>query len=90
MLKFTKEALDMVADKALERSIGARGLRSVLEEAMMEVMYETPDDPTIDEVTITAEAIEKKEKPKISRDPAKQLAMNAKQIKKPQRRPNVS
>jgi ATP-dependent Clp protease ATP-binding subunit ClpX len=90
MLRFTTEALDLVADKALERNIGARGLRSVLEETMMEIMFETPGDPTIDEVTITAEAVDKKSPPQVSRDPARQLALNAKQTKKPQRRPNVS
>ena len=56
-LEFTPEALDAAADKALERKIGARGLRAVLEEVMTPVMYDAPSDQSIAKVTITAEAI---------------------------------
>ena len=56
-LEFTPEALDAAADKALERKIGARGLRAVLEEVMTPVMYDAPSDQSIAKVTITGESI---------------------------------
>ncbi len=65
-LHFEKTALDAIADKALERNIGARGLRSVLEEAMTQIMYDVPSDPTIERVVITADVINKKATPVIT------------------------
>ncbi len=56
-LEFTEDALKAAADKAVERKIGARGLRAVLEEVMTPVMYEVPSDESIAKVTVTAEAI---------------------------------
>ena len=56
-LEFTPEALEAAADRAVERGIGARGLRAVLEEVMTRVMYQVPSDPTIVKVTITAPCI---------------------------------
>lgn len=56
-LSFTDEALDLIADAALERKTGARGLRSIIESSMLEVMYDTPSDSRIKEVIITAEVI---------------------------------
>ena len=56
-LKFQPQALEAAADRAIEREIGARGLRAVLEEAMTKVMYDVPSDPTISAVTITPECI---------------------------------
>ena len=52
-LEFQPEALEAAADKAIEREIGARGLRAVLEEVMIPVMYEVPSDPSIAKVVIT-------------------------------------
>lgn len=62
-LTFTPEALDMIAEKALERKSGARGLRAIIEQAMLEVMYETPGTANIKEVVITAEAISRQQHP---------------------------
>ncbi len=56
-LEFAPGALEAAADKALERKIGARGLRAVLEDVMTPVMYEVPSDQSIAKVTITADAI---------------------------------
>jgi len=56
-LEFQPEALSAAADKALERGIGARGLRAVLEEVMTHTMYEVPSDPTITKVIITPESV---------------------------------
>ncbi len=57
-LVFTDEAVKAVAAKALERNIGARGLRAVLENAMMDLMFRLPSDDTISSCTITPEVIE--------------------------------
>ncbi|MCM1148850.1 MAG: ATP-dependent Clp protease ATP-binding subunit ClpX [Butyricicoccus sp.] len=56
-LEFEKEALGAIADKAIAMEIGARGLRSVMESVMTEVMYDVPSDETITRVVITAESI---------------------------------
>ena len=53
-LQFEPGALEAAADKAIDRGIGARGLRAVLEEVMTQVMYDVPSDPTIVKVTVTA------------------------------------
>ena len=62
-LSFEPEAIEAIADKALERKTGARGLRSVLESIMMDVMYEIPSDDTIESCVITKEAVEGTSKP---------------------------
>lgn len=64
-LKFTKGALRAVAIRALERESGARGLRAILEEAMLDVMYEVPSKSGIKEVVVNEEAITKGESPLI-------------------------
>ena len=68
-LEFQPEALTAAADKAIERGIGARGLRAVLEEVMTKVMYDVPSDPTISKVTITAESVRDHEAPAVEHDP---------------------
>ena len=68
-LEFQPEALQAAADLALERGIGARGLRAVLEGSMNKLMYDIPSDPTIDEVTLTPESIRGEDSPIIHRDP---------------------
>ena len=70
-LEFQHEALEAAADKALERGIGARGLRAVLEATMTELMYEVPSDPTISKVVITADSVLKKGKPIVEHDNAR-------------------
>ena len=72
-LEIRDEALAAVAKKALDRKIGARGLRSVMESIMMKIMYEIPSDPTIKKVIITPECVEGGE-PTIIRDSAKPRA----------------
>ena len=56
-LKFTDEALRTVVDLTVKKGTGARGLRSVLEQAMMDVMYDTPSHDQVTEVLVTAEMI---------------------------------
>ena len=68
-LTFDTAALEAAADKAIERGIGARGLRAVLEEVMTQVMYDVPSDPTITKVTITAESVKDHAAPTVEHDP---------------------
>lgn len=56
-LEFTPEALRKIAKLALERRIGARGLRAIIEQTMLELMYEVPSDETIQKVVIGEEAV---------------------------------
>lgn len=75
-LVFEQEALEAAADKALERGIGARGLRAVLEATMTELMYEVPSDPTISKVVVTPDSVLKKGKPIVEHDNARLDAPN--------------
>lgn len=62
-LEFTKEALNEIVDKAIERNTGARGLRSIIEEIMRDIMYEIPSNPKIVKCTITKDVVANKAKP---------------------------
>jgi ATP-dependent Clp protease ATP-binding subunit ClpX len=64
-LEFTEDALAEVAHLAVERKTGARGLRSILESVMMDLMYEVPSDNTIGICTITKDVVDKKGAPEI-------------------------
>ncbi|ALS37626.1 ATP-dependent Clp protease ATP-binding subunit ClpX [Enterococcus rotai] len=64
-LEFDEEALRAIANKAIERNTGARGLRSIIEEIMMDVMFDVPSDDTIEKVIITEMAVEGTGKPAI-------------------------
>jgi ATP-dependent Clp protease ATP-binding subunit ClpX len=66
-LEFEPEALEAVADKAIEMKIGARGLRSVMENVMTNIMYTVPSDPSIGKVIITADSVNGLEQPKIEK-----------------------
>lgn len=66
-LVFDEDALGAIADKAIAMEIGARGLRSVVEGAMMDVMYRVPSDESISKVVITRDCIENGSKPQIFR-----------------------
>ena len=56
-LEFGEDALEAVADKAIERNIGARGLRAVMEGLLTPIMYDIPSDPSIEKVVITADYV---------------------------------
>lgn len=64
-LEFTEEAIDAIAELSFKRKTGARGLRSIMEDCMMDVMYEVPSEDNVQKCIITKEAVEKKEKPQI-------------------------
>ena len=57
-LLFDEDAIEAIADKAFERKTGARGLRSIMESVMMDVMYRIPSDDTIESCMITKQAVE--------------------------------
>lgn len=61
-LKFTDDACEAIAKEALKRKTGARGLRAILEDIMLDIMYEIPSRTDIEECVITADVITKKEK----------------------------
>lgn len=65
-LTFEKDAVERIADKTIERKIGARGLRSIIEGAMLDVMYEIPSDKTVRGCVMTKEAVDGTQKPKLS------------------------
>ena len=65
-LVFQPEALEAVADKAIERNIGARGLRAVMEGLLTDIMYDIPDRPDVERVTITAACVRGEEPPKLT------------------------
>jgi ATP-dependent Clp protease ATP-binding subunit ClpX len=73
-LKFTDDAVAAVAREAMKRGTGARGLRSVLEEVMLEVMYELPSLPGLKECIITRETIVSRERPILITEPKEQSA----------------
>jgi len=72
-LTFNKEAIHTVAKEAIKRKTGARGLRSIIENSMLDLMYEIPSDPDIKEVEINKDSILQKAEPKLTRNPASSI-----------------
>lgn len=64
-LEFEREALESIVDKAIERNTGARGLRSIIEDIMRDIMYDVPTNPKIEKCVITKETVEKKIPPEL-------------------------
>ena len=64
-LRFEEDALEQIAEEALKKETGARALRAILEEFMLDIMYEIPKDPNIGSVTITRAYLEKRGGPRI-------------------------
>ena len=82
-LEFTEGALEAVADKAIERNIGARGLRAVMEGILTEIMFEIPSDPTVEKVVVTPECVRGERGPDIVRGSEQREAEPAKWRKAP-------
>lgn len=70
-IEFEREALEAVADITLERKTGARGLRSVLENVLKNLMFTTPSDSTIEKIVITEGTVRNGDEPEITRNPNK-------------------
>lgn len=68
-LLFEKAALEAVAEKAIDRGIGARGLRAILEDVMVQVMYDVPSEQDIYEVIVTEDCVKQSAPPQVHRDP---------------------
>lgn len=64
-LEFEQEALETIVDKAIERKTGARGLRSIIEEIMRDIMFDIPSNPKIEKCIITKETVVSKQEPKL-------------------------
>ncbi|MEW6097072.1 MAG: ATP-dependent Clp protease ATP-binding subunit ClpX, partial [bacterium] len=62
-LKFTDDAIELIADIALKRETGARGLRAVIEDVMLNIMYEVPSKSNVKECVITKEVVSNKIEP---------------------------
>ena len=67
-LEFTDDALNAIADKAIERNIGARGLRAVMEGLLTKIMYEIPSDKTVVKAVVTKDCVEGKAEPELTHD----------------------
>ena len=65
-LRFSDASLKAIAHEAIERKLGARGLRAIMEKAMLQIMYDVPSNPDIDEVYINDEVIKRGAQPMIS------------------------
>ena len=90
-LEFTEDALTAVAKKTLERKTGARGLRSILEDILMPLMYQVPSDYTIEKVVITKETVEDGAAPQITYNrERKPVKIKITQPKRRDRRDSVS
>ena len=83
-LEFEQEALEAIVDKALERKTGARGLRSIIEEIMRDIMFDIPSNPRIEKCIVTKETVLEKKAPKLVINEKKELIKN--KTSKPQRK----
>lgn len=68
-LEFTPEALDAIAEKTIARKTGARGLRSIMEDTLKNLMFEVPSDYTIEKITVTKDSVETGAAPEIVHNP---------------------
>ena len=81
-LEFDKEALESIVDKAIERKTGARGLRSIIEEIMRDIMFDIPSNPKIEKCIVTKETVIGLAKPEIiineNKEPKRQVVKRRK------------
>ena len=70
-LEFTDDALEAIADKAIARNIGARGLRAVMEGLLTQIMYEIPSDKTVVKAVVTRDCVENGTQPELTHDSSK-------------------
>ncbi len=76
-LKFTDGALKATADLAIQRNMGARGLRTIIENSIMDIMYETPSEEDIESVEVTKDVITRHAQPRITRKNAEEVQVKA-------------
>ncbi len=86
LLEFDQEALNAIADKALARNTGARGLRAIIEEIMLDVMYDIPSATNVEKCIVTKDTVETKAAPSLvlneNRKPLKKAAGKKSRVKK--------
>ena len=75
-LSFNEDAVYAIAEKAYERKTGARGLRSIMENVMMDTMYRIPSDDTIQKCVVTKEAVDGTSEPLIIRQGDAEESLN--------------
>ena len=80
-LIFDDEAIEAIAEKAIKRNTGARGLRTIVEEIMQDIMFDIPSDPTIKTVKVTKECVESKAAPDVTREDKKPMKKTATRTK---------
>ena len=88
-LNFTDESLKAIADEAIKRKTGARGLRSIVEEIMTEIMFDIPSDESISKVVINDECINDKKSPEVIRVAEGEVRPQLKAAKKVKKRKGV-
>ena len=88
-LEFTEKAIQYVAQRAIKLGTGARGLRTIMEEGMLELMYKIPSDKSIKKVTITKEYLTKEAEAKIERGEVDMKIEKQKSTKKPQHKIDI-
>jgi len=66
-LNLTPEALEAIVEESIKRKIGARGLRSIMEDSILDIMYQIPSEKNIEECTITEEVVKERQMPEIKR-----------------------
>ena len=89
-LEFEREALELIVDKAIERKTGARGLRSIIEDVMRDIMYDIPSNPKIEKCIITKATVENKEKPTLIINENKQTKRKTTKKKVEEKNQNAS
>lgn len=82
-LEFEDDAIEAIADKAIEKNTGARGLRAIVEETVMDLMFDIPSDKSVKKVVITKESVLGTEKPRIIRRTRKKQEIPSGQISLP-------
>jgi ATP-dependent Clp protease ATP-binding subunit ClpX len=86
ILEFDQEALEAIAEKALARETGARGLRAIIEEIMLDVMYEIPSSTNVEKCTVTRDTVENRAEPQLvlneNRKPLKKSMNKKTRVKK--------
>lgn len=80
-LEFEEKALEAVADRAIELGMGARGLRTIMEEVMLDTMFATPSEENLEKITITADCVINKAKPAFCYGKVEKKAKEDKKIK---------
>ncbi|MCL1995635.1 MAG: ATP-dependent Clp protease ATP-binding subunit ClpX [Defluviitaleaceae bacterium] len=86
-LEFTKEALQAIAQKAIDRGIGARGLRAIIEGFMTDTMYQVPSRNDVEKITITSETVLGEEEPQIIYNPDRPVLSGRRKKKRVQPQP---